>query len=113
MNEPYVPDVGDLVWLDFDPRAGHEQSSRRPAIVLTTRDYNEAASLAVVCPVTRQVTGYPFEVVLPPGSGFEGAILADHVKSIDWRVRRAEYKGRAAASVVDDLRERLRALLCL
>jgi len=113
VNASYVPDVGDLVWLDFDPRAGHEQSGRRPAIVLTTRDYNEAASLAVVCPVTQQVKGYPFEVVLPSGSGFEGAILADHVKSVDWRARRAEYQGKAGVSVVDDLRERLRALLSL
>jgi mRNA interferase MazF len=113
VSEPYVPDAGDLVWLDFDPRAGHEQAGRRPAIVLTTHDYNEAASLAVVCPVTRQVKGYPFEVVLPPASGFEGAILADHVKSVDWRARRAEYHAKAPASVVDDLRERLRALLGL
>lgn len=113
MSEPYVPDVGDLVWLDFDPRAGHEQSGRRPAIVLTPRVYNEAASLAIVCPVTRQVKGYPFEVVLPFGSAFEGSILADHVKSIDWQARRAEYQGKATASVLDEVHERLRALLSL
>ncbi len=113
VSEPYVPDVGDLIWLDFDPRAGHEQSGRRPALVLTPRAYNSAAALAIVCPITRRVKGYPFEVVLPRDAAFEGAILADHVKSVDWQQRHAEFEGRAAAPIVGTVRRRLADLLSL
>ena len=81
----FVPDAGDLVWLTFDPQAGHEQAGRRPALVLSPRSYNQKSGLALVCPVTNQVKGYPFEVPLPPGCGASGAILADHLKSLDWR----------------------------
>lgn len=111
MSERYVPDVGDLIWLDFDPQVGHEQSGRRPALVLTPSSYNQAASLAIVCPITRQVKGYPFEVALSQGTAFEGAILADHVKSIDWQKRHAAFHGKAAARVVDAVRQRLADLL--
>jgi mRNA interferase MazF len=86
----FVPQRGDLIWLDFDPRAGHEQAGRRPALVLSAASYNDKTSLALVCPVTSQVKGYPFEVEIPPGSKVRGAVLADHVKSLDWRARRAE-----------------------
>jgi mRNA interferase MazF len=113
VSEPYVPDAGDLVWLDFDPRVGHEQSGRRPAVVLTPRAYNQAANLAVVCPITQHAKGYPFEVLLPKGSPVEGSILADHVKSIDWQRRRAEYQGKAPAPVLNEVRERLGDLLRL
>ena len=81
----YVPDAGDLIWLDFTPQAGREQAGRRPAVVLSRRSYNERTCLAVVCPATSLVKGYPFEVNLPAGSRIRGAILCDHLKTPDWR----------------------------
>jgi mRNA interferase MazF len=87
----YVPDHGDVVWLTFDPQAGHEQAGRRPAVIISPKAYNEKVGLAIFCPVTKQVKGYPFEVPIPEGLPVEGVILSDQVKSLDWRARRAEY----------------------
>lgn len=109
----YVPDAGDLVWLTFDPQAGHEQRGRRPALILSPRAYNAKARLAIACPITSQVKGYPFEVSLPPGGKISGAVLADHVKNLDWQARRAVFEGKAPADIVTDVRERLRVLLGL
>lgn len=109
----YVPSAGDLVWLTFDPQAGHEQAGRRPALVLSPRVYNDAARLAIVCPVTTRAKGYPFEVRLPAACGVEGVVLADHVKSIDWQARRAEVAGVVPADVLVEVAERLRPLLSL
>ena len=90
----YTPAQGDLVWLDFTPQAGHEQGGRRPAVVLSTTAYNRRIGLALFCPLTRQSKGYPFEMLLPDGLPVAGVILADHLKSQDWRARRAEFIGR-------------------
>jgi mRNA interferase MazF len=109
----YVPDAGDLVWLTFDPQAGHEQRGRRPALILSPRTYNAKTRLALACPVTSQVKGYPFEVSLPAGGMIRGAVLADHVKNLDWDARRVRFEAKAPAEVVVDVRERLRALLDL
>src|SRR6267378_4300593 len=109
----YVPDAGDLVWLTFDPQAGHEQRGRRPALILSSRLYNAKSRLAVACPVTSQVKGYPFEVVLPPHGAIAGVVLADHAKNLDWEARRAVFEAKAPAEVLADVRERLRALLGL
>ena len=87
----YLPDRGDIVWLTFNPQAGHEQAGRRPALVLSPVAYNDKAGLAILCPVTSQIKGYPFEVLIPEGLKVSGAILADQVKSLDWRVRQAEW----------------------
>lgn len=87
----YVPGHGDVVWLTFDPQAGHEQAGRRPAVIISPKAYNEKVGLAIFCPVTKQVKGYPFEVPVPEGLPVEGVILSDQVKSLDWRARRAEY----------------------
>ena len=87
MSATYVPETGDLVWLSFDPQAGREQAGRRPALVLSPRTYNAKSGLALVCAVTNQVKGYPFEVPVPEASGATGVILADHVKSVDWKTR--------------------------
>ncbi len=107
----YVPDAGDLIWLDFNPQAGHEQAGRRPGFVLSPRAYNEKTSLAVVCPVTSQVKGYPFEVPLPKGLPVAGVILADHLKSLDWRARRAERAGTVPKAILRAVLERVAALL--
>jgi len=107
----FVPDVGDLIWLTFDPQAGHEQAGRRPALVLSSRAYNQKSGLAVVCPVTSQIKGYPFEVPVPTGYGVKGAILADHVKSVDWKARRAGKIIRVPPSTLNEVLARLVPLL--
>ena len=86
---PYCPKRGDIVWISFNPQAGHEQGGQRPALVLSPQSYNRKVGLAILCPVTSQVKGYPFEVQIPPGLKATGVILSDQVKSMDWRARRA------------------------
>ncbi len=107
----HVPDAGDLVWIDFDPHAGREQAGRRPALVLSPSAYNAKTGLAIACPVTSQIKGYPFEVLLPPGAAISGAVLCDHLKSIDWRARRAERAARAPGPVMQEARRKIAALL--
>lgn len=109
----YVPDAGDLVWLTFDPHAGHEQRGRRPALILSPRAYNAKARLAIACPITSHVKGYPFEVPLQPTDKIAGVVLADHVKNLDWQARRVVFEAKASSEVVADVRERLRVLLGL
>ena len=86
----YVPRRGDAVWVDSNPQAGHEQAGRRPAVVLSPESYNGTVGLAILCPITNKVKGYPFEVAIPPGLEVTGVILADQLKSADWQVRNAE-----------------------
>ena len=107
----YVPDRGHVVWLDFDPQAGHEQAKRRPAVVLSPASYNGVTSLALCCPVTSQVKGYPFEVAMPAGMKVQGVALADQVRSLDWRVRNATYLDMLPAPSVALILGRARALL--
>lgn len=111
MSVTYVPDTGDFIWLTFDPQAGREQAGRRPALVLSPRIYNARSGLALVCPITNQAKGYPFEVAVPVGHGTTGVILSDHMKSVDWKVRRAEKVGRCPREEVDEVRARLAPLL--
>ena len=108
---PYVPQRGDLVWLTFDPQAGHEQAGRRPAVVLTPLAYNEKVGLAVFCPITSRRKGYPFEVVIPDGLDVHGVILSDQVKSLDWRSRNAEFAARLPANAMAELTGMLWTLL--
>jgi mRNA interferase MazF len=107
----FVPDAGDLMWLTFDPQAGHEQAGRRPALVLSPKAYNQKSGLALVCPVTSQVKGYPFEVPVPNGRGVGGVILVDRVKSIDWKARRAGRIGSVPPSTLNEVLARLAPLL--
>src|SRR5438874_3778944 len=102
MPRGYAPDRGDLVWLEFNPQAGHEQAGRRPALVISPRTYNRRVGLALFCPITSQVKGYPFEVVLPEGLKAQGAILCDQIKSLDWRARDARRLCPAPDDVVAD-----------
>ncbi len=111
VTSSYVPDTADLIWLDFSPQAGRVQAGRRPAVVLSPAAYNLRSNLALVCPITNQQKGYPFEVVLPKGLAMRGVILADHVRSLDWRERRAEKAGIIPRRWVEDIRERLAARL--
>ena len=111
MASEYVPDRGHLVWLTFDPQAGHEQAGTRPALVISPANYNRRVGLALFCPVTAQVKGYPFEVLLPPGVKVQGAILSDQVKTLDWRARRARAAGSVPAQVLDDVVARVMTLV--
>jgi mRNA interferase MazF len=106
-----APERGEIVWLTLDPRAGHEQSGRRPALVLSPAAYNAKVGLALLCPITRQVKGYPFEVLLPDGLSVAGAVLSDQVKSLDWRARRAETAGEAPRAVVSEVLQKIATLL--
>lgn len=86
----YVPERGDVVWLSFDPQAGHEQAGRRPALVISPKAYNGRVGLALCCPITTKQKGYPFEVAIPPDLEVAGVVLSDQAKSVDWRARRAQ-----------------------
>jgi mRNA interferase MazF len=109
----YVPAQGDVVWLDFSPQAGHEQGGRRPALILSPTSYNKRIGLALVCPLTKQAKGYPFEVELPPGLPVAGVVLSDHMKSQDWRARRAEFIASLDKSTVAAVIQRARTLLAM
>ena len=111
MPAGFVPDRGDVVWVSLNPQAGHEQSGRRPAVVLSPASYNAKVGLAVFCPITNQVKGYPFEVTLPDGVPVSGVILADQVKSLDWKARKAERICALPAAVVAEVLKKLHALL--
>ncbi len=89
-SRTYVPRCGDGVWITLNPQSGHEQTGRRPALVLSPESYNGKIGLAIFCPITNQIKGYPFEVLIPEGLPVTGAILSDQVKSLDWRARNAE-----------------------
>ena len=111
VEEGYVPDAGHVVWLEFSPQAGHEQSGRRPGLVLSPRNYNEKSSVALFCPITSRAKGYPFEVLLPSSMRVTGVVLADQVKSLDWRARWSRFEEHAPAQVVREVKEKLAALL--
>ena len=106
-----VPDRGDVVWLEFSPQAGSEQAGHRPALVISPRSYNSKVGLALMCPVTSRVKGYPFEVELPRGLQVQGAILCDQLRSLDWRARRAKPLGSVSDSVMHEVTARLLALI--
>ncbi|WP_241576744.1 endoribonuclease MazF [Rosenbergiella collisarenosi] len=109
MVSRYVPDAGHLIWIDFDPVAGHEQGGHRPAVVLSPFQYNNPVSLLLCVPCTTKVKGYPFEVVL---SGQPDSVaLADQVTSIDWRARKVKHKGNVTAEELSEIREKAKALL--
>jgi mRNA interferase MazF len=111
MPRGYAPERGDLVWIDFNPQAGHEQGGRRPAVVLSPSAYNRKVGLAIICPVTNRRKGYPFEVAIPEGLGVSGVVLADQVKSLDWKARKAALIDTLPAEVLDEVLSKVRALL--
>lgn len=99
------------MYVDFDPQAGHEQSGHRPAIVLSPKIFNEVTGFAVVCPITKHIKGYPFEVSLSDDSIFHGCILTDQVKSLDWRARKLKVKGQAPVEVVNECLDKIKTFL--
>ena len=107
----WTPDAGDLVWLTFDPQAGREQAGRRPALVLSPALYNRRSGLALMCPITSRLKGYPFEVLLPTGLEAKGAILSDQLKSLDWRARKAKLLCKVPSAVLEETVARILALV--
>lgn len=111
VGQVIVPERGDLIWLFFDPQKGHEQKGRRPALVLSPREYNGRVGLALMCPITSREKGYPYEVNLPEDSPITGVILSDQVKSLDWKAREAEIAGTAPQRVLSEVLQKLYTLL--
>jgi mRNA interferase MazF len=107
----YLPKRGDLIWLDFTPQAGHEQAGRRPAAVISSSQYNKKVGLLLACPVTSQRKHYPFEVLLPHGLPISGVILADQVRSLDWKIRRATFIGHMDEDVLAETLAKLGSLI--
>lgn len=107
----YIPGRGDAVWITLFPQAGHEQSGRRPAVVLSPEAYNAKSGLALFCPVTSQIKGYPWEVLIPDGLAISGVVLADQVRSLDWRSRSAVKICALPESVVAEILGKLKTLL--
>jgi len=110
--DAYVPEAGDIVWLEFDPQSGHEQAGHRPALVLSPSSYNRKTGLMICCPLSTRIKGYPFEVPATV-DGRAGVVLADQVKSLDWRARRAAKKGAVQVVVVQQTLRKIKALLAI
>jgi mRNA interferase MazF len=107
----YVPERGDVVWLEFNPQAGHEQAGRRPAVTLSPRAYNDKVGLALFCPITSHQKGYPFEVQLPNGLSVGGVALCDQVKSLDWTTRQARFACRLPETTIAEIMAKVQTLL--
>ncbi|MCD6599600.1 MAG: type II toxin-antitoxin system PemK/MazF family toxin [Dehalococcoidia bacterium] len=110
-DRSYVPARGDVVWITLNPQSGHEQSVRRPAVILSPEIYNGKTGLAILCPITKQIKGYPFEVLIPHGMAVGGAVLSDQVKNLDWRAREAELVCKLPGSTIAEALQKLGALL--
>ena len=111
VGHEYVPDRGDIVWLDFTPQVEHEQAGRRPAFVISTREYSERSRLSVFRPITSTPKGLPFEVLLPPTGSISGAVLVDHIKSLDWRARHVRFVTNAKPRTLAEVFGKLGALV--
>jgi mRNA interferase MazF len=107
----YIPGRGDVVWMNFSPQAGHEQAGRRPALVLSPKNYNQATGRFMVCPITSQVKGYPFEYLLPPDCPIKGVVLADHMKNQDWKERNAEFAVTLKSVALDPICDMIEGLI--
>ena len=111
MARRYVPARGDVVWITLNPQAGHEQAGRRPALVISPASYNRKVGLAILCPITNQVKGYPFEVAVPSGLKVGGVVLSDQVKNLDWRVRRVEFICKLPKEAIAEVIAKIETLL--
>ena len=109
-SRAYVPDSNDVVWLEFDPQAGHEQAGHRPALVISPASYNGKSGLMICCPISTKIKGHPFEVITAV-DGIDSAVLSDQVKSLDWKIRRAKKKTEVSADVMLHVRAKMKALL--
>lgn len=110
---PYTPRYGDVVWITLNPQAGHEQTGRRPALVISPENYNSKTGLAVFCPITNQIKGYPFEVSVPASLPITGAVLADQVKNLDWHTRDAKFICTLPDETISEVTQKLETLITL
>ena len=111
MKKDYVPSKGDIVWLDFDPQLGREQSGLRPALIISPISYNKKVGLALICPITSHEKGYPFEVKIPEKLKISGVILSDHVKSLDWKARNSKFIDKIPKQVMEDVIAKISSLI--
>ncbi len=111
IDKNYIPDRGDLVWTNFNPQAGHEQAGRRPAVVISPLSYNKKVGLAILCPVTSKIKGYPFEVNIPIGFDITGVILSDQVKNMDWKVRQTSLINKLPQNTILEILKKLDTLI--
>ena len=111
MRQPYTPERGDLIWLTFDPQAGHERAGRRPALVLSPKSYHLKTGMALICPVTSRVKDYPFEVVLSAGLATAGVVLSDQIRNVDYKARQSDLIEVAPDRVIEEVLQRLNQLL--
>ncbi len=107
----YIPDRGDIVWINFTPQAGHEQRGKRPALILSPKIYNEKTSLCICLPITSKIKGYPFEVTLPKNLEIQGVILSDQIKNLDFSVRDISFICKVSPSVVKSVQKNILALI--
>ena len=110
VTKNYVPERGDVVWINFDPQSGHEQKGKRPAIVISPKEYNKKVGLGLFCPITSKVKNYPFEVNISIKK-INGVVLSDQIKSFDWRIRETEFIGKAKSEKIDEIISRLSVLI--
>ena len=110
VNQAYIPGRGDIVWLDFNPQSGHEQKGRRPALVLSYKNYNEKIGLGIFCPITSKEKGYPFEVKIM-GKKIKGCVLSDQIKSLDWKIRNIEFIEKIKDDVLDGVIEKIKVII--
>ncbi len=111
MPDNYVPDRGDVIWINLNPQSGHEQSGRRPVVVLSPAKYNGRVGMAILCPITNQIKGYPFEVELPSDLQVTGVILSDQVKCLDWKTRKAEFICKLPSKLTIEVLKKLNTLI--
>jgi mRNA interferase MazF len=109
--DTYIPKQGDFVWINMDPQLGHEQAGRRPAIILSPYAYNKKVGLAILCPITNKIKGYPFEVIISGSLGISGVILSDQVKNLDWKARKVEFIQKASKKTLLKVFNKLNTLL--
>ncbi len=110
VRKPYIPDRGDIVWLDFTSHAGHEQMGKRPALVVSFKEYNSKVGLAICCPITSKVKGYPFEVAIQQGK-IKGAVLSDQLKSCDWNARKIEFIAKIKENLLKEVVSKISVLI--
>lgn len=111
MTPFYIPDRGDLIWLSFNPQSGHEQAGRRPTLVISPKAYNLKTGLGIFCPVTSQIKGYPFEVLIPEEFEIKGVVLADQVKNLDWQIREAKFICKMPERIIIEVTAKLQTLI--
>ena len=110
MKQKYIPERGDIVWLNFNPQSEHEQKGKRPALVISPKEYNEKTGLGLFCPITSAIKNYPFEV-RTENRAIDGVVLADQIKNVDWETRKIKFIAKAAASTVDEIIDKIGVLL--